>query len=247
MKRMDFSGKRDGFIGVLMLDSAFPRAVGDIGNRNSFRGVPMRFATVSKVYPNRVLSSDLEGGLQTLFPAFLKAAQGLQSDGALGITTSCGFLAPLQQTMAARLSIPVALSSLLQVAWVQSLLPKGKVCGVITIDAERFRLGHLLAADAPAATPVVGMPKGGAFAELILADNPKGRQGFRHGDSVRLRRAIEAELIEAARQLPPNTGAIVLECTNLPPFRRVLHQLTGLPVYDIGTLVQWFWAGLRMP
>lgn len=240
-----------GFVGVLMLDTAFARPVGDIGNRNSFPGVPMRFARVSNAFADRVLSSDPQTGLQTMLPAFLKAALSLQSQGALGITTSCGFLAPLQQHLAAKLTIPVALSSLLQVAWAQALLPPGKICGVITIDAERLTSEHLTSVGGAANTPIVGMPKLGAFAELVLGNPSKFSTDYAFEDEVETgsarRRAIERELILAAHKLPLNTGAIVLECTNLPPYREALRRHTQLPIYDIQTLVRWFWAGLSVP
>jgi hypothetical protein len=41
--------KQSGFLGVLMLDTAFPRPVGDIGNRNSFPDIPLRFARVANL------------------------------------------------------------------------------------------------------------------------------------------------------------------------------------------------------
>lgn len=244
-----------------MLDTDFPRPVGDIGNRNSFSGIPMRFAKVPKASAERVLSSDPDHGLQSLLPEFLAQARILEAQGALGITSSCGFLAPLQQKMASLLTVPVALSSLLQVAWAQSLLPEGKVCGVITIDAERLTPRHLSSLGAAGTTPIVGMPRSGAFAELILGNSQnlaqnsaalsagasllsRSTRDFSHEQTVRLRRLINAELIAAAKKLPSNTGAIVLECTNLPPYRAVLKAYTKLPVYDIQTMVRWFWAGL---
>lgn len=238
-------GMAAAFVGVLMLDTTFARPVGDIGNRNSFPGVPMRFARVANAFADRVLSSDPETGLGGLFPAFLKEALALQAQGAVGITTSCGFLAPLQHRLARELRVPVALSSLLQVAWAQSLLPPGKKVGVITIDAERLSGAHLASVGAAADTVIVGMPRRGAFAELILADSSKNPAGYPDKVNSARRKAIEAELVLAARSLPASTGAIILECTNLPPYRDALRKSTGLPIYDIQTLVQWFWAGLR--
>ncbi len=237
-----------GFVGVLMLDTAFARPVGDIGNRNSFPGVPLRFARVANTFADQILSSAPQTALTALFPAFLKEALSLQSQGARGITTSCGFLAPMQQPMARALTVPVALSSLLQVAWAQALLPPGKICGVITIDAERLTSEHLTAVRGAANTPIVGMAKRGAFAELVLGDTWRNPTEYTIEGEARVRgaqrKAIQRELILAARSLPLNTGAIVLECTNLPPYREALRRHTQLPIYDIQTLVRWFWAGL---
>ena len=42
----------------------------------------------------------------------------------------------------------------------------------------------------------------------------------------------------------PNTQAIVLECTDLPPFNRSIMQATGLAVFDFSTMVSHIAAAL---
>jgi hypothetical protein len=42
----------------------------------------------------------------------------------------------------------------------------------------------------------------------------------------------------------PDIGAVVFECTNLPPFSDEVSRVFGLPVYDIITLGRWFYSGL---
>ena len=37
----------------------------------------------------------------------------------------------------------------------------------------------------------------------------------------------------------PDCRAIVLECTNLPPYRDAIREAAGLPVYDIRQLIRW--------
>ena len=32
-------------------------------------------------------------------------------------------------------------------------------------------------------------------------------------------------------------GAIVLECTDLPPYQQKIREVTGLPVYSINTMI----------
>jgi Asp/Glu/hydantoin racemase len=58
----------------------------------------------------------------------------------------------------------------------------------------------------------------------------------------------EREVLGMAEELltqNDNIGAIVCECTNLPPYSAKIEQTFGVPVYDIITLVAWFHAGLR--
>ena len=58
----------------------------------------------------------------------------------------------------------------------------------------------------------------------------------------------EQDILDARKALVarhPDVGAIVLECTNMPPYAAALQQAVGLPVYDIYSMVSWFHAGLR--
>ena len=58
----------------------------------------------------------------------------------------------------------------------------------------------------------------------------------------------EQDILEAGRALVaanPEVGAIVLECTNMPPYAAALAEAVGLPVYDIYSMIAYFHAGLR--
>lgn len=58
----------------------------------------------------------------------------------------------------------------------------------------------------------------------------------------------ERDVVEAGKQLVaehPDVSAIVLECTNMPPYAAALQAEVGLPVYDIYSMITWFHAGLR--
>jgi len=219
-------------VGVLMLDTAFPRPVGDIGNPETFR-FPVIYERVRGASAQRVVRERAEGLLQP----FVQGGLRLVERGAAAIATSCGFLVLFQRELARALPVPVAASSLLQVAWVEPLLPKGRRCGVITFDASALSAEHLRAAGARPDTPVAGMPAGGALQRAVLDDASEMDV-----------EAVRAEAIEVAGQLlrsAPEIGALVLECTNLPPYADDLRARYGLPVFDSTTLLEWLWQGVR--
>ncbi len=217
-------------LGVLMLQTTFARPVGDIGHPASL-AFPVIYETVDGATVDRVVRRDAVG-LQT---AFIDAGRRLVARGACAITSSCGFLVLHQQAIARALPVPVALSSLVQLPWIEALLPEGSRCAVVTATAESLGPEHLDCAGGRADTPVAGMPPDGAFARAILQqqaplDAP----------------AIQAELESVVENLlarEGRIGALLLECTNLPPYRAALRARFGLPVYDIRTLACWLWQG----
>ena len=91
---------------------------------------------------------------------------------------------------------------------------------------------HLAAVDAPVDTPVVGLPPGGSFAATFL----------QNGLALD-RDAVERETVEAGRVLlreHPAVDAIVLECTNLPPYKQALQRALSVPVFDVIDLLRDF-------
>lgn len=221
-------------IGILMLETRFPRIHGDLGHAGSWH-FPVHYRVVRGATANMAV----QGDSAALLAPFIEAAKDLTAMGADGITTSCGFLSPMQQALKEAIGVPVVTSSLAQLPWVESLLPAGKRAGVLTIHSAHLSAAHLLAAGASADTPVVGTESGREFTRVILNDEPAM-------DVAQCRDDIR----QAARQLlaqHPDVAAIVLECTNMVPYAADVQQDTGLPVYTIHSLINWFQAGLAPP
>lgn len=218
-------------LGVLMLESRFPRLPGDVGHAASWPAPPL-FRVVRGASPRRVVRGDAEG----LFDAFVEAGRALIDDGAQALITSCGFLSPLQDRLAEAVGAPVAVSALSQVAWLDALLPRGRRAGVLTIDAAALTPAHLVAAGAPADAPLAGTEGGAEFTRAILGDEPRLDVEAARADVVAAARALAA-----AR---PDLGAIVLECANMGPFAADVVAATGRPAYGIVELGTWLQAGL---
>ncbi len=218
-------------VGVLMLQTCFPRPLGDIGNALSW-DFPVHYRVVEGASARKVVLQDPS----ELFDAFVTAGRELVEAGCAGITTSCGFLGLMQDELKSALGVPFASSSLMQVPMVEAVLPAGKRAGVLTISAEGLTPAHLAAAGAFENTPLQGMNPQGAFARPILED-------LKEMDFEACRR----DMLEAATELTKrhsDVGAIVLECTNMVPHAADIASETGLPVYSIHSFVRWFHAGL---
>lgn len=220
-------------LGILMLEARFPRIPGDMGNALTWP-FPVLYRVVPGATPELVV---LEGA-RGLLPRFLDAATELVALGAEAITTNCGFLSLFQRELAAHVGVPVATSSLMQVPWVQATLPPGQRVGVVTVSAGSLTPAHLEAAGVAADTPVTGTEGGREFFRVLIRAEK--------GDlDIGL---AEQDVLEAGRELVRrhnDVGAIVLECTNMPPYAAALQAATGRPVYDIYSMISWFHAGLR--
>ena len=213
-------------VGILMLDTRFPRIPGDMGNAATFP-FPVRYHRVPGAEPDLVVRR----GAASLLPAFLEGARALEREGVGAITTNCGFLAKFQREMSAAVAVPVFTSSLLLVPLVHRMLGPGRRVGIMTVNATSLGPEHLAGAGITGDIPiaVAGLETEKEFTRVLL-DNELVLDVDR----------ARAEQVAVARRLVaehPDVGAIVLECTNMPPYTADIQRETGLPVFDIVSLV----------
>ena len=214
-------------VGILMLDTRFPRSPGDMGNAATFP-FPVRYHRVDGAAPDLVVRRGAEG----LLDAFVEAARFLEREGVGAITTNCGFLVKFQPQMAAAVRVPVFTSSLLLVPLVYRLLAPVRRVGIMTVNAPSLTPEHLTGAgispDIPLA--VIGMETEKEFTRVLLDDELELDVDAAREEHIRVARRLVAE--------HPDVGAIVLECTNMPPYADDIRRETGLPVFDITSLVR---------
>lgn len=218
-------------VGILMLETQFPRVVGDMGNAQTWP-FPVQYRVVRGATPDLIVRNDAT----RLSDLFISAAKDLVASGADGITTNCGFLALIQAELSQAVGVPVATSSLMQVPWIQAMLPPGKRVGILTISKETLTDKHLEAANVAPDTPVFGTDPDGEFSSGILNDRIELNFEQCHQDNM----TAASKLMQQHSDI----GAIVLECTNMVPYAAAIRKLTGVPVYTIYSFVNWFQAGL---
>lgn len=214
-------------LGVLMLDTRFPRPPGDVGNALTWP-FPTQYRIVTGADTSRIMGSEPD---PTLLEPFLEGARDLEAHGVRAITTSCGFLAVFQRELAAAVSVPVLSSALLQVPLVSRLLRPDQKVGVLTerphLTERHFNGVGWSARDIPIV--LESLPPDAVFPTVFI-DNAL------ESDT----RVLEQEMVELARRVVrehPEVGALVLECTNFVPYSQAMRRATGLPVYDLYTLV----------
>jgi len=222
-------------IGILMLETLFPRILGDIGNALTF-DFPVRYKIVKRASPEKVVVE----GAKELLPLFIEGARELEAEGVGAITTSCGFLAIFQRDLADAVSVPIFTSSLLQVPLVSRMLKRDQKVGILTVFSEHLSREHLEAVGAGDIPVVImGTERGVEFTRVFVKN-----ELYLDVDKAR------ADVVGAAETLisdHPEVGAIVLECTNMPPYSKAIQEAVGLPVFDIVTLTKWVHRALCQP
>jgi Asp/Glu/hydantoin racemase len=213
-------------LGVLMLDTRFPRPPGDIGNPASF-DYPVLFRTLPGASVARIVTSQPLPDVITV--EFVNAARELIAEGATAITTSCGFLSPLQHELQRALPVPVITSSLWMLPQLRRQYGPAARFGIITFDAQRVSPHHI-----PDEGPIVieGLRPGDHLREVIAGNL----------ETLDLVRA-EAGVAAAARRLmarSPALEAVVLECTNLPPYRQKISEICDCKIIDIHDAIKSF-------
>jgi hypothetical protein len=217
-----------GPLGILMLDTRFPRIVGDIGNAQSF-DFPVIFRRMEGIGSADAVTAHPDR--PRVLAALEANARALAAEGAVGLSTSCGFLALYQDDLSAVSPVPVATSALLHIKRLS-----GRRVGVLTASARNLTPAHFAAVGAPGDTPFAGLPEDSSFARTFI------------GNATTLdREQVEREVVAAARSLVANhrgLDTIVFECTNLPPYKKAVQDAVGLPVLDVLDLLKDFYAGL---
>lgn len=212
-------------IGVLCLESYFPKPPGHIKNPSS-----LPFPVIYEMIDGVTVPDLLNNPSPELLEPFLIGAKMLEREGVRAITGSCGFLALFQKELAAAVDIPVFSSSLIQVPLAFHMTGGSAPVGILTADKGALSAAHLKAVGAgDIPVSIQGMEESHEFAQVIL-------RGERTSMDLDL---VEAEVLEAALRLKrnaPDIRSLVLECTDLPPYAERLQRELQVPIFDLTTL-----------
>ena len=221
-------------IGILMLQTHFPRVPGDMGNATSFP-FPVVHRVVEGASPMRVVTE----GDPALIEPFIAASRDLEREGVLAITTNCGFLAMFQAEMAAAVDIPVFTSSLLLVPMLRRMLRPDRRIGILTVQGRSLTERHFRGAGwSSEEIPVVIEGMDGRYFNERLIGNQLDFEVER----------MEADLVGEACGLVgrhPDIGVLLLECINMAPYAHAIQRAIDRPVWDIMVLLNAVYESLH--
>lgn len=222
-------------VGIMKFEGKlYPMLPGDVGNATSYP-FPVLIREIPGVScnPYPPLRDDM-GHYTDVVQKCIDAAKELEQDGVRSIAMCCGFFSLIQPIIAAAVSIPVLTSPIIMVPIIQQMLRPDQ--SVVVVTASKKLLSDAFFTS-------VG----------VKVDNRLVVAGLDHCDSFNsiyfggTATTIESDdlchdlvhVVCSAKKERPHIGAVLLECTGLPPFAADIQQKTRLPVFDFIACIQW--------
>lgn len=217
-------------IGILQLDCSLPFIPGDVDNASTY-GYPVLY----KVVPGLSTAACLRGAPE-LATAAVSGAIELEKQGVRAITSDCGFMLQFQDAVRQAVSIPVCMSSLLQLPLIASGLAPTRPIAVITANSTNLTAEFMARSGVAVRNPIIirGLQEMAEFKTAVLDEKGSIDAAL-----------IEEEVVGVSRQIKeerPDLGAIVLECSMLPPYARAAQDAVGLPVFDFITMINFLYS-----
>ncbi|MGM0431162.1 MAG: aspartate/glutamate racemase family protein [Spirochaetota bacterium] len=215
-------------IGILLIENFVPFIPGDTANASTYT-FPVRFQRIPDLTAKHLFEHD-----ETMYTQVKEAAMQLKREGVRAVTGDCGFLAIYQKKLAEELKIPVFLSSLMQLGFIGQIISPNRPIGVITANSLALDASVLDGAGVDRATQrrlaIRGLESCGAFTEAVVEE--RGEL-----DSEAIEACTVQTALDIQREREP--GALLLECSLLPPYGAAVQEATGLPVFDYITMINY--------
>lgn len=209
-------------IGIIAVDLIYPKVPGNVANASTY-DFPVLYAEVSFEI------EQLFAGDADIEQQVIDAAVWLEAQGVRAIVGACGYFAHFQKSVRSSVSVPVFMSSLCQLPMVKTCIDSSK--RILVLAASGDDLDNKLLA------------KVGTDASRLLVHNIGSLEEFapiRWGrttlDNGKLKAALVRE-VESVLKENDDIGAVLLECSDLPPYAKAIQAATGLPVFDFNTMI----------
>lgn len=223
-------------VGIVYIEQInYPILPGNVVNANTY-DFPVRMQAVKNLTNDRLFNND-----KTIANDVIDAAKSMvENDGCRAICSACGFFGNFQKEVASALDVPFAMSSLVQLPWIKSLITPGKKVGILT--ANGGALNSTLFENCGIHESV--------YKDIVVRDMLQSKEFAAvvdmrgHMDNAIARE----EIIAAAKSLVEENddlGAILLECSDMPPYAAEIQAVTQLPVFDFITLIRWMHSAVN--
>jgi len=208
-------------VSILQLDTRFFRVPGDVGCTDTYLTNPeiirVPHAGVANIVTDQPECVDID--------PFLEAIEKANGDI---IVTSCGFLSPFQEHLQQATSKPVIASVLNALDNFDVAVDPERV-SVLTFDADRLGDAHFPLPYHADDFRIVGLRADNPLRVRIENDVPD------RFDTLDMEAAI---ISDYDRALAKSTEMVILECTNLPPYKPQMRRHRDVQIVDILSAIE---------
>lgn len=211
-------------VGLLILNLLETHAPGDTAHVGTY-DYPVLMKVVEAADVARVTRGD-----KSIEADIVAAAKELEQMGVKAISSNCGFMVHYQEAVRNAVSIPVFMSSLLQLPMIARSMRRGQKIAILTAFKAKLTPDVLRLAGLPDDTGVITSSIETTPEFLAMAEEDLDTDAF------------GARLEDAARQMfdqNEDIGALLLECALFPPYAAKLQKTLGVPVYDFVSLIDF--------
>ena|ERR1700694_4385851 len=223
-------------IGIIVIDIWYPLLPGNVANASTYQ-----FPVIHHILRDATIKQVLSGD-PSLRNLIVDAGKVLiEKYGVRAIVGACGSFANYQQEVAEALDVPVFMSVMLQVPLILSSLRKDQKLGILAASelALTPNVFNQCAIHDPDRLVIIGARTLPEFQNIMQC-----RGEF---NNYRLQREV-VSLIHSAVNSNPDIGAVLIQCSDLPPYAQAIQSATGLPVFDMNGLIEWVYhAVVRRP
>jgi len=226
-------------IGIMVVDDVYPGFPGDVRNASAFP-YPIQYELLQGVDIKALVWAEDKS---PCIDPILRAARNLERMGCRAIAAECGYFAYFQQEVRQHVDVPVFMSSLLQVPWMQRLIRPDGLVGILCAERRFLTDTHLrnVGIDPDSNIVIAGIMDEYESEEFVNLWNPEKRPKMPQAYYDK----AERELVRSATDFVdahPGISALLLECTGFQPFARAIQRTVDLPVFSWGTLLDYAYS-----
>jgi Asp/Glu/hydantoin racemase len=219
-------------VGIVYIENVhYPMMPGNVVNAYTY-DFPVRMMAVPNLTNDRLFNAD-----PTIADDIIATAKHMvEKEGVRAICSACGFFGNFHKQVAAAVNVPVAMSSLVQLPWIKALLKPDQKVGILT-------------ANGAALTPQLFENCGVKDYDNIVVRGMEHSENFAavvdmrgHFDNGKARDEVVGAALDLFKE-EGDIGAILLECSDMPPYAAAIQEATQLPVFDFITLIKWLHNG----
>uniref|UniRef100_A0A7S4VPB9 Uncharacterized protein n=2 Tax=Alexandrium monilatum TaxID=311494 RepID=A0A7S4VPB9_9DINO len=224
--------KQAPILGVVRLDYNYPPAVGDIDCPGSYS-----YDVLFRCVPGLTFEMVQMGKMtDDVHSEFVQAVQWLERKGVCGITGDCGFMMAFQPIASEIANVPVFMSSMVQSPMISVAFDKYDKVLILTANSKTLEpqkeilLSHC------------GFDVDDSRFVIYGCEDVPGFDAVEKAEQVDVD-FVTPGIVKMATEIikkEPTIRAILLECTELPPYADALRKETGLAVFDAITCADFF-------